>query len=143
MKWIGPFRIDRLLDGMLYDHFSKPPDSDSVYLISIKSWTNKPTPDCVPIYVGSNTSTSQRFRTRIGDILADMFGFFTDATGHHSGGQSIYKFCRERKINPKDLFIGWMETCGCSRCAENEEYESLQPLLNKKRPARCGRHINR
>jgi hypothetical protein len=143
MKWIGPYKIDRLLDGMLTDHFSKPPDSDSVYLVSLKKWKKKPTANCKPIYVGSNISISPLFRKRVGDLIADMFGFFTDARkGHHSGGQSIYKFCRERKFNPKDLFIGWLKTCRCSRCAENKIYDSLNPERNKKRPARCNRHSN-
>ena len=140
MRWIGPYRIDQLLDDMLSDKFPKPPESESVYLVSLKPWETKPTSECDSLYVGGNTGRSPRFRTRIGDLVADVFGFFSNATGHHSGGQSINAFCRENKLNPKGLFIGWLEGCECARCAENELFERLDPKLNKNRPARCRSH---
>jgi hypothetical protein len=36
--------------------------------------------------VGGNTGGAARFCTRIGDLVADMHGFFGNETGHHSGG---------------------------------------------------------
>jgi hypothetical protein len=140
MKWIGPYTIDELLDGMLNKTIPKPPDSQSVYLISLKSWTTTPTSACAPLYVGSNTGKSKRFRTRVGDLVADAFGFFTEETGHHSGGQSINDFCKQNGLNPKTLFIGWLFQCKCVRCEERALFKSLTPSLNKNWPAACSVH---
>ena len=141
MKWIGPYTIDKLLDGMLDNTIPKPPESRSVYLISLKRWRREPTSACEPLYVGSNTGNSKRFRTRIGDLIADIFGFFSEETSHHSGGRSINAFCRKTSLNPKNLFIGWVAECECVRCGENELFESLAPRLNKNRPSVCAIHM--
>src|SRR4051794_19543171 len=37
---------------------------------------------------GGTTGKSERFRTRVGDLLADLFGFYTTTTGHHSVGDT-------------------------------------------------------
>jgi hypothetical protein len=140
MQWIGSYSIDILLDSFLISSHPKPPESNGVYLISLKPWNNQPTKECVPLYVGSNTGRSPRFRTRIGDLIADMFGFFGSETGHHSGGQSLNNYCKEHKLNPKNLYIGWVKKCGCLRCAENSIYNHLNPLLNKNRPSKCREH---
>ena len=140
MKWIGPFTIDELLDSFLQPSRPRPPESNGVYLISKKNWSGEPTKDCIPLYVGSNTGKSKRFRTRIGDLMADMFGFFSADTGHHSGGQSLHNYCKKEQMNPKKLFIGWVENCSCVRCLENQIYDRLKPCLNKNRPTRCSMH---
>jgi hypothetical protein len=140
MKWIGPFTIDELLNNCFNDSYPRPPELDSIYVISRNMWTNNPTKDCIPLYIGSNTGKSKRFRTRIGDLIADMFGFFGEETGHHSGGQTLYKYCKESSLNPKNLFIGWLTNCKCQRCEENAIYNQLQPSLNKSRPPKCNRH---
>lgn len=49
-----------------------PPVADSVYLISLKPWKRESDMCCDPQYVGGNTSTSACFRTRMGDLIADM-----------------------------------------------------------------------
>lgn len=143
MKWIGPYKIDELLDSFLILSKPRPPESDSVYFISKKMWQKEPTNDCYPIYVGSNTGKSKRFITRIGDLIADMFGFFGTETGHHSGGITINCYCKENNINPKLLYIGWLKECDCVRCAEYALYQRFkQTLLNKKRPPKCIEHSN-
>jgi hypothetical protein len=142
MKWIGPYTIDNLLEGMMNNTIPKPPESQSVYLISLKPWVTEPTAACDPLYVGSNTGKSKRFRTRVGDLIADAFGFFSAETGHHSGGQSINAFCMNNSLNFKSLFIGWAEQCECVRCGENNLFESLVPRLNKNRPSACSIHEN-
>src|SRR4051794_8723530 len=116
MKWVGPITIGMLLDQVVAARPIMPPVSDSVYLISRKPWKSAPGASCEPLYVGGNTSTSERFRTRMGDLIADMFGFYSSATGHHSGGQSLNAYCKEDKINPKKLYVGWLERCDCRRC---------------------------
>ncbi len=143
MKWIGPFTIDKLLDGMLNNTIPKPPESQSVYLISLKPWITEPTTDSNPLYVGSNTGKSKRFRTRVGDLIADTFGFFSEETGHPSGGQSINAFCKKNNLNPKNLLIGWLDHCECIRCEEGNLFERLEPNLNKNKPSACDIHKNR
>lgn len=141
MNWKGPVTISELLDRCLDSSFPKLPESNGVYLISRKTWDKQPTQDCIPLYVGSNTGKSNRFRTRVGDMIADMFGFFGMATGHHSGGQKLYKYCMEQQLNPKELHLGWVEECSCVRCAENAAYDQFRPtLINKNRPTRCTEH---
>ena len=140
MKWIGPYTIDELLDSFLKPSHPRPSEDKGVYLVSENPWNGEPTCDCIPLYVGSNTGMSKRFRTRIGDLIADMFGFFGTETGHHSGGQTLYDYCKKNRLNPKKLYIGWVENCSCVRCAENEVYAQLKPSLNKNRPTRCKEH---
>ena len=98
MKWIGPFQISKLLDNMMGNLARKiPPEDKSVYIVSLYRWQGKPTKKCSPLYVGSTTGKSRRFRTRIGDLIADMFGFFVEREqGHHSGGQKLYNYCKEK-----------------------------------------------
>jgi len=149
MRWKGPFRLGDLLDKCLEEDY-KPPESGGVYLVSKSTWHSQPTKGCHPIYVGGNTGRSVRFRTRIGDLIADIFGFFSDETGHHSGGITIYKYLKSKKvqsrnsgrswIHPKQLWIGWLEDCGCVRCEENRVYDELKPELNQKRPNKCKKH---
>jgi hypothetical protein len=122
MNWHGPVTVDELLDQTTLPSPLMPPDADGVYIVSLKSWRGEPTLDCEPLYVGGNTGKSARFRTRMGDLLADLFGFFGSATGHSSGGQSLHKFCREKGIRPKKLYIGWAANCICGRCGEVEMY---------------------
>jgi hypothetical protein len=141
MKWIGPLTLDKLLNQVSAAAPPMPPASDSVYLVSLKAWKGEPTGACEPLYIGGNTSTtSARFRTRLGDLVADLFGFYTDETGHHSGGRSLNLYCRKHRINPKSLFIGWVDRCECRRCAEIMLYEKFTPKLNKNRPSYCKVH---
>ena len=140
MTWIGPFSVDDLLNHCLDQDAPRPPVSHSVYLISSGKWATRPSPDCDPLYVGSTTGRTPRFRTRVGDVIIDAFGFFQTDTGHSSGGISLYHYCRDRQINPKQLTIGWLESCGCTRCAEYFYWRDLEPRLNKKAPPRCLEH---
>jgi hypothetical protein len=109
MKWKEPITVRELLENC-FDDSVRPQSSKGVYLISGKFWIGEPTSKCVPLYIGSNTVNMNRFRARIGDLIADMFGFFGEASskvkaGHHSGGQSLYWYLREdtRKKNPMSL----------------------------------------
>lgn len=140
MQWVGPFKIDELLDHMMESFHERPPEAKGVYLISQRPWNGKPTAKCDPLYVGSTMGKSKRLRTRIGDLIADLFGFFGEETGHHSGGVTIYDYCKEHKINPKGLYIGWLKGVGCLRCNVNKVYEKLNPPLNRNRPFRCIDH---
>ena len=140
MRWIGPYTIDELLTSVASGWENAPPESCAVYLVSRRSWADEPTLACEPLYVGGNTGDSERFRTRIGDLVADLFGFYGCSTGHHSGGRSLNQYCRKNRVDPRSLFIGWTLECTCGRCGEVEFYEFLQPQLNRKRPSRCPNH---
>lgn len=148
--WTGPFKIRCLLENCLERDQPWPPPSEAVYVVSRVKWRTAPGRNCRPLYIGSNTGKSERFCTRIGDLIADMYGLWDGDTGHHSGGQTLYEWCEQNVIHPGDLFIGWgtrKPWCGC--CAEIEVVESLLGkwsnrksvgLLNKKRPPTCRVH---
>lgn len=138
--WVGPYRIDEVLDNCLNDGFPRSPESDSVYLVSARTWNKRPSQGCLPLYVGSTTGESTRFRARIGDLIAAMFGFFQDGARHSSGGKSLYRYCKINNTNPKQLYIAWLARCGCRRCAEHYFWEDLKPQLNRNEPPFCGEH---
>ena len=79
-----------------------------------------------------------------------LFGLFDKDTGHHSGGQSLNRYCRENGVNPFSLHIAWCkQTPWCNRCAEinvfdlfldNWKDKASTNLLNKKRPPKCPDH---
>lgn len=74
LVWTGPFRINALLAASLDDDHPWPPASRGVYVVSRDGWWNAPSPACHPLYFGGNTGDSQRFCTRIGDLIADLHG---------------------------------------------------------------------
>ena len=139
-KWVGPFQVRQLLDRCLDERFPKPPESNSCYLVTQNRWRRSPSARSALLYIGGNTGTSKRFRTRLGDLLADMFGFYGGESGHHSGGQSIHKWCRINSVNPSELYIAWIEGTECHRCLEGRLCRALQPELNQKTPDRCSVH---
>lgn len=101
------------------------------------------------LYIGSNTGSSSRFVTRVGDLIADMHGFWGGGTGHHSGGQTLWKWCNHNRVHPGDLWLAWAKS-SCVRCDERRRYHefpratkddfSTKGLLNKKSPPRCSQH---
>lgn len=138
--WAGPVTIGWLLENCLAKPLW-PPAGNSVYLVSRATWQRKPySSSCVPLYVGSNTGVSARFVTRLGDLIADAFGFYGGGTGHSSGGASLHAYCCQEGINPQQLYVGWITNCQCQRCAEGFLHEWLEPELNKNKPPRCGKH---
>ena len=141
MNWIGPITVDALLDRVAVDWDTAPPEANGVYLVSLHPWVREPTRECVPLYVGGNTGVSDRFRTRMGDMIADLFGFCGNSTGHHSGGISLNCYCADNHINPKHLYVGWAEKCDCGRCGEVELFDRLAPRARFNRSG-TSRHQN-
>ena len=141
-KWAGPFQIRRLLRDTHTRSFPRPPEVGSAYLVTRRGWRNSPAADSKPLYVGGITGRSLRFRTRVGDLLADMLGFFGTgrSNGHHSGGKSLHRWCRRENVNPMDLHLAWVKRTNCHRCLEVNLVSELKPLLNRKAPARCKIH---
>lgn len=139
--WVGPFEIQRVLDHSIDDSMPLPPESGSAYVVTRNAWKTAPTSDAVVLYVGGTTGRSARFRTRLGDVLADAFGFFGEETGHSSGGQSIHGWCRENQVSPLRLHIAWVRRCDCHRCLEVELVRRFSPLLNRRKPPRCKKHV--
>jgi len=140
MPWHGPYQIRDYLERAIDDDVDRPPERSGVYVITKQAWKGRPQSMSGVLYVGGNTGRSARFRTRIGDLLADMLGFFGESTGHHSGGQSLCNWCKAHRVNPLDLYIGWQSSVRCGRCAEMRLYEALKPELNKNRPSKCAEH---
>ncbi len=148
--WSKPYKISQLLQNCHSEDQDWPPHEKGVYLVTLRGWRNEPSRRSHPLYIGGNTGVSERFCTRIGDLIADLYGFFDGNTGHHSGGQSLYWWCQENKVHPGDLYLAWAtRQPWCSRCAEIElasifvsEWESRVSvgLLNKSRPPACLKH---
>ena len=139
-KWVGPFRIRDLLADVHGGSVPRAPQKGSAYLVTRRCWMHIPTAKCEPLYVGGITGGSPRFRTRLGDLVADMFGFFGTTTGHHSGGRSLFQWCKKHEVNPMQLQIAWVKHTHCHRCLEVALVGELKPVLNRKLPARCPSH---
>ena len=139
--WVGPFQITKILNDVITQDLPRPPDKGGAYLVTKRAWTEYPSIKSVPLYVGGNSGNSARFRTRVGDLIADTFGFYGGGTGHHSGGQHLYEWCQMENFNPLKLWIGWIDSCSCHRCLENEIFSELNPSLNRMRPTRCPLHL--
>lgn len=142
--WVGPFRISELLAKCLDKDQAWPPERDGVYLVSRRQWVIAPTLECEPLYYGGTTGRSDRFVTRIGDLVADMHGLYGQTTGHHSGGQSLYRWCDEHQVLPGELLLGWATAKDwCGRCAEIRlatEFGRASTILNRISPPRCSIH---
>ncbi len=140
MTWIGSYRILNLLEAAITDDHEWPPEDHGVYVVTQTAWNGQPSADDGVLYIGGTTGTSARFVTRVGDLIADILGFYGRETGHHSGGQKIWEYCNHERIHPLDLHIGWFEGCRCVRCAESEAIRVLQPKLNKNAAPACQEH---
>lgn len=140
IRWIGPYKISDLLANCTDPRAPFPPTRGSAYLVTHHAWSDKPTSHAFPLYAGGNTGKSARFRTRVGDLIADILGFFTETRGHHSGGRSIRRWTLENGVHPLDLHLAWVAPGSCHRCLEVEVVGTLKPLLNKKQPAACPKH---
>lgn len=150
-KWIGPYTVKALLENCLSKLQEWPPKANGVYVVSKKNWRGEPKITGQILYVGGNTGKSERFTTRVGDLIADMFGFYDGKTGHHSGGQSINNYCANEKLSPLNLYLGWKKylihpesksssPSNCPRCQEIQIWKDLNPLLNKNKPSKCKWH---
>lgn len=156
-EWSTPMRVGELVDRSATDYRVLPPRSNGVYLVTEASWSVSGS-DCWEairtagaLYVGGNSSNSERFRTRIGDLLADLFGMYargrpgetgdgkSTGTGHHSAGQTLNLWCWLNRKSAADLHIAWQSASACPRCGEWEAFWRLRPdLLNVRTPPRCG-----
>lgn len=139
LRWIGPFQFRTILERSIDPDRAVAPEAGGVYLVSRSAWEGRPDEAGVPLYVGSNTGRSARFRTRLGDLVADLFGFFGADTGHHSGGRRLHLYCVGSGVHPLDLHLAWAAVT-CARCAENALFDQLRPRLNGSRPSRCALH---
>jgi hypothetical protein len=153
IAWRGPFQIQTYLDNAVSRDLvwqeRWPRERDAVYIVSERGWDGKPDEAAHLLYVGGNTGGSDRFVTRIGDLLADVFGFYGKETGHHSGGQTLWQWCDHHRFPPTKLWLGW-GTSECARCAEKLLYDKFpkatknvfdeKGLRNKISPPACPKH---
>jgi hypothetical protein len=141
-EWHGPYKIRDLLEAAIDDKQDWPPDDGLVYLVTEQPWSQEaPDENSLPLYLGATTGEGGRFVTRIGDLIADLFGFYGTQTGHSSGGQAIYDYAYRAKFRPGDFYLSWLlDPDGCRRCAESEWHERLSPRLNKISPPKCSVH---
>jgi hypothetical protein len=146
LEWRGPITIDHLIENSVSRRSNRlfPPESDAIYVVTERWWTRHPTTRSGPLYVGGNSHNSDRFRTRVGDLIADMLGLYGEETGHHSGGRKIHQWCMSHDVHPRDLWLGWATARPwCSRCAERfvtAEIVEFDLLLNERTPPDCSEH---
>jgi hypothetical protein len=142
VRWVGPFQMRNLLDELSHPKAIWPPQGCSAYLVTHHYWDGNPTHASAPLYVGGVTGKSDRFRIRIGDLLADMFGFYGSkrGVGHHSGGRTLHEWAMQNQIKPLDLHLAWVEDVDCHRCLEVHLHDRLRPALNRATPSRCTIH---
>jgi hypothetical protein len=138
--WVGPFRLRDYLEMAADPKQVRPPEYKGVYILSQRPWVGVPTKDDSILYVGGNTTEWGYFRRRVGDLVADVLGFFNKEFGHNPGGQSAWRFCRRNHLKPLDLYLGWVEGVHCPMCAEKEVYEKLGSALGRRAPPRCKIH---
>lgn len=153
IAWTGPFTIQTYLDNAISREpvwgERWPRERDAIYVVSQHEWSGQPDERAHVLYVGGNTGQTSRFVTRIGDLLADMFGFFGEETGHHSGGQTLWRWCNHNNVRPTTLWLGW-GTSECSRCSERFMFDTFarapkddleaKGLRNKISPPACPIH---
>ena len=142
LRWTGPFLVRDYLENAINDAWKQlwPPAADGVYLVSRHHWAAFPTESAEPLYVGGNTGRSERFCTRVGDLIADVHGFYDGDTGHHSGGQSLWRWCNKNRVKPGDLWLAWANNGHpwCAKCAERALYKAFKATLeNKNTPSGC------
>lgn len=151
MAWSSP----RTVGDQLAGRHDLPPPSAGVYVITRQPWTSAPDATSQPLYVGGNTSTEARFRTRVGDLLIDLAGYYSSPDeartlgmqprGHHSGAQTIREWCHSNGVQPHALYVGWATRPDwCGRCAEVDLYRAWKPLgfleCNRIPPTACKQH---
>ena len=139
-KWSKPIQLRVLLDECVKNPNLLPPLSMSAYVVTQHAWSGQPTKKSHVLYVGGNSVNPDRFRTRIGDLVSDMLGFYGEKTGHHSGGKSLHLWCQQKTINPLDLHISWVTNATCFRCIEIDLFNEHIPALNKNTPSKCKVH---
>jgi hypothetical protein len=156
VRWRPPIQVRALLEACELDDGARPPVGPSVYLVTAEPWGPLGQGDvweeikkARPLYVGSNTKNELRFRTRLGDFIADLFGFYAlqredqlprAGTGHHPGAREVRKWCRKNGVRPFELCISWYEpNCDCCACGEYEAWDRLRPRCNGRSPTRCRR----
>lgn len=137
MPWVGPFRIETLLSRCIDTSQEWPQEDKGVYVVTRVAWVDGPESTDGVLYVGGTLGTSPRFCTRVGDLVADLHGFYGSKTGHHSGGQKLHEWCVKNRVRPGELFLGWRNYVHCARCAEAHEITRLAPLLNRNKAPRC------
>lgn len=141
-RWTGPFQIRDYLNNTISRRRlwqeRWPPEGKAIYLVSDRSWRGTPKG---ALYVGGCTGQRDRFVARVGDLIADLFGFFGEKQGHHSGARRLWKWCDVRRIHPMELWLAWSQP-PCPACAERELFASL-PRAEKENYKKSDGLLNR
>jgi hypothetical protein len=95
-QWVGPFRLREYLEKAIDPDQVWPPRHYGVYVVSLRTWKGVPTTQAGILYAGGNSSKTARFRRRVANLIPAMLGI----GGPHSGGRSLWGYCREKRIHP-------------------------------------------
>ena len=140
MPWHAPHQIGRLLCNTTNEGVEFPPNNGTVYVLTrTRRFAQQEHGLPNVLYVGGRRAEN-RFRIRIGDLIADMLGFFYEhRPTRHCAGREVRDWCRSHGIDPSRLYL-WWKTGGCPRCGEITAFDDLHPKLNNRRPPRCDQH---
>ena len=135
-RWVRPVKIRDLL-GEAHKPTAIWPPAASAYLVTHREWRDVPDKASRPLYVG----ISGRMRQRLGDLMADMFGFHDveNNVGKHPGGRLLHKWTKDNRVTAFDLHLAWAENHDCHKCLEAYWHKRLEPELNKVTPS-CKDH---
>src|SRR5437763_15429756 len=108
LKFVGPFRLRDYINDLLAIRIPNPlPIRPGVYIVTEQPWTGWPSPGQV-LYVGG----TDKLLERVADLIIDLLGFFDGGdgrpwVGHHTGGQSCWRYCNDNHKQVGELFIAW------------------------------------
>ena len=143
MPWVGPFQIKEFLKKSLDKKQPLPTGKKGIHLVTKKKWQGTPSKKCEPMYVGGVTGDSDRLLSRVGELVAAMFGLYSKNTKTHTGGQLIsthFRRTEEKEYHPLGLWIAWRTDITCNRCAEKKVYDEIRPWCNERSPPFCNKH---
>jgi hypothetical protein len=139
-RWIGPLTIESLLRRCVDADQPWPGDDGTIYVVTRDAWEREPARRATALYVGSTTGRSPRFVTRVGDLVADLFRFYGEHTGHHADGQRLHAWCREHGVHPFDLHLGWLVGGTCRWCEQARWCQRLCPEIEHATRPTCALH---
>lgn len=123
------YLIADYLNDLVRNQNAIPPDSEGVYVVSMRSWVGILGKSSGIVYVGKARS----LRHRIGELLCDLYD--------HRGDHFLWHHCcTARGLEPSSLYLGWYAPCRCPDCAEVKLRELMEAPWNLWPPRSCEHH---
>src|SRR5262245_11538549 len=143
LLWDGPHRLADVLLG----HAPRPAWKPGIYVCTVHSWSDAPSADVSPLYVGK----SETLLRRVSEFVMCAVGWwhlgrvgYRESWYTHPAGQCVTEWCQVHGRRPEDLWIAWASGVKCLACQEGAWFLALdRPVLNYYTPATCAGHPRR